>query len=227
MHCQECVNHVTQTLTNMPGIDKVECDLKSQQVSVLGSEAPSSIVSAIQSTGKDAILRGTGAPDSAAVCILESFTDNNAPVKGLARIVSVSPKRTLFDITLNGMPKGTYYASLRVSGDLSNGPLSTGSEKMELGLVDVAQELSTKDVLLSQTSGYSGQNFVSRDISISDLIGRSMTVSSHPTQVTKDSLVGVIARSAGAWENTKTVCSCSGKTLWEERSDAVNKGIRT
>ncbi|GHJ87113.1 hypothetical protein NliqN6_3515 [Naganishia liquefaciens] len=29
-------------------------------------------------------------------------------------------------------------------------------------------------------------------------------------------LAGVIARSAGAWGNEKTVCACSGKTMWEE-----------
>ncbi|CAJ0826137.1 20122_t:CDS:2 [Entrophospora sp. SA101] len=29
-------------------------------------------------------------------------------------------------------------------------------------------------------------------------------------------IAGIIARSAGAFENTKKVCSCSGKTLWEE-----------
>ncbi len=28
---------------------------------------------------------------------------------------------------------------------------------------------------------------------------------------------GVIARSAGLFENMKKICSCSGKTLWEER----------
>ena len=29
-------------------------------------------------------------------------------------------------------------------------------------------------------------------------------------------IAGIIARSAGAFENMKKVCSCSGKTLWEE-----------
>lgn len=38
-------------------------------------------------------------------------------------------------------------------------------------------------------------------------------------------VVGVVARSAGAWENSKVVCSCSGKTVWEEREEMVSKGI--
>ena len=31
---------------------------------------------------------------------------------------------------------------------------------------------------------------------------------------------GIIARSAGLFQNKKTVCTCSGKTIWEERMEA-------
>lgn len=40
-----------------------------------------------------------------------------------------------------------------------------------------------------------------------------------------DTVVGVVARSAGIWENEKMVCSCSGKTVWEERAEMIGKGI--
>ena len=30
---------------------------------------------------------------------------------------------------------------------------------------------------------------------------------------------GIIARSAGLFENEKRVCACTGKTLWEEREE--------
>lgn len=38
-------------------------------------------------------------------------------------------------------------------------------------------------------------------------------------------VVGVVARSAGVWENEKVVCGCSGKTVWEERGEAVTRGM--
>lgn len=38
-------------------------------------------------------------------------------------------------------------------------------------------------------------------------------------------VVGVVARSAGVWENEKVVCGCSGKTVWEERGEAVRRGM--
>lgn len=41
----------------------------------------------------------------------------------------------------------------------------------------------------------------------------------------KQEVVGVVARSAGVWENEKVVCGCSGKTVWEEREEMVRKGI--
>jgi copper chaperone for superoxide dismutase len=51
--------------TDQPiGIRKVTANLKDQLVSIEGTAAPSAIVEAIQSTGRDAILRGSGKSDS-------------------------------------------------------------------------------------------------------------------------------------------------------------------
>ncbi|CRJ98685.1 hypothetical protein BN1723_020843, partial [Verticillium longisporum] len=63
-----------------------------------------------------------------------------------------------------------------------------------------------------------------------EIIGRAMVVSKQddaaaPLKNDADTLVGVVARSAGMWDNDKTVCSCTGKTLWEERQDEVKKGM--
>lgn len=46
------------------GINKVDANLKDQLVLVEGTAAPSSIVTAIQQTGRDAILRGSGTSNS-------------------------------------------------------------------------------------------------------------------------------------------------------------------
>lgn len=74
-----------------------------------------------------------------------------------------------------------------------------------------------------------GAAFLDRPVQIWELIGRSVVVSREKdgrfATDDADTLVGVIARSAGVWENEKTVCSCSGKTVWEERKEAVEKGV--
>ncbi|CCH46186.1 Superoxide dismutase 1 copper chaperone [Wickerhamomyces ciferrii] len=219
--CQSCVDSVKQALSKVNGLTRFDIDLQNQRVSVEGITAPSTIIKAIQETGRDAIIRGTGQPNSAAVSILESFNEEDkfAPVKGLARIVSTNEGKLLVDITLNGLPKGTYYPSFRNSGDISKGASSTGGLFYEFPPIEVNEP--------SDLSGlYSGQNFISANLKITDLIGRSMIVSNLQNSINPSSLAGVIARSAGVWENDKQVCSCSGKTVWQERQDAQQHGVR-
>lgn len=218
-------------LAKVEGVQAVNCSVADQTVEVKGIAPPSHIVKAVQGIGKDAIVRGTGKPNSAAVSILESFldADQQRPVKGLARIVSVGAESTLFDISLNGLAKGKYHVAIQSSGDLSEGPMSTGPERLYLGEVNVAEgneETPTPGLDdIKALDGFHGAAYFRKQTGIADLIGRSMVVNQKRNVLEPSSLVGVIARSAGVWENTKTVCSCSGKTVWQEREDAVQKGV--
>ncbi|KAH6684220.1 superoxide dismutase [Halenospora varia] len=230
MTCEACVKDISGSLFKLSGIEKVEANLKDQLVTIEGTAAPSAIVSAIQATGRDAILRGTGASNSAAVCILETHsTTVSEKVRGLARMVQVAPSLTLIDLTIRGLSPGSYWASIRETGDISQGAVSTRgiwADSKEntikprgfLGTVQVG-----KDGI--------GSVFIDKPIQIWEMIGRGMVVSKQHDGKGKfeknddDTLVGVIARSAGVWDNDKTVCSCSGKTLWEERKDEVKKGM--
>lgn len=236
MECQHCVESVSDALKKVTGITKFDVNLKSNVVKTEGSAAPSEVVKAIQSIGKDAVIRGTGSPNSAAVCILESFDPKDIvqPVKGLARIVSVASDEIIVDLTVNGLPKGTYYPSIRQSGNLSQGALSTGGLHTALDAIDVSRPASVLTTINSlgakshqADDTYSGQAFLRAPLQINDLIGRSIILSKLRDKITPDSLCGVIARSAGVWENDKQVCSCSGKTLWQERQDSINKGLKT
>ena len=214
-----------------PGVAKIEANLKDQLFYIEGTAAPSSIVSAIESTGRDAILRGSGKSNSASVCILETHANGvSDPVRGLARMVQVSDSRTLVDLTLRGVSPGTYHATIREKGDISRGAASTG------GIWDAVKHL----VGFSQPRGMfgtvevgrdgRGSAFLDRPVSVWEIIGRSMVVSKQQHEGAfqsedPDTLVGVIARSAGVWDNEKTVCSCSGKTVWQERKEQVEKGM--
>lgn len=236
LECEACVESVSQALSPLGGISKYDIDLKNNLVTTEGSIPPSEIVKAIQGTGKDAIIRGTGQPNSAAVCILESFSPNDIshPVKGLARIVSVGENDLVIDLTVNGLTKGIYYPSIRSNGNLSQGALSTGRLFYELSPVEVDSpaDISTTINSLGAFTPreneplYSGQGFLQANLSINDLIGRSIILSRLKDETAPDSLCGVIARSAGVWENDKSVCSCSGKTVWQERVDALHRGVR-
>ena len=60
-----------------------------------------------------------------------------------------------------------------------------------------------------------------------EMVGRGVVVERLGEDKERENglVVGVVARSAGVWENEKMVCACSGKTVWEEREEMVGKGM--
>lgn len=228
LHCKTCIETVDDTLKEVSGVKNVDVDLQAQRIAVKGSAPPSAIVKALSNIGKDAIIRGSGMPDSAAVCILESFQpqDLDKPVKGLARIVEVARNQVVVDLTVNGVKRGFYFPLIRSTGDLSRGPLSTGSILRKLALFEACDFDETELKSEGESAEvFAGHIFISANLSVKDLIGRSMVLSTNEDRVNQHDICGVIARSAGAWENEKVVCSCSGKDLWQERQDAIRQGI--
>ncbi|KAF2672591.1 superoxide dismutase copper chaperone-like protein [Microthyrium microscopicum] len=230
MTCNSCVKEISEAVKDLAGISKIDADIAKQIVAIEGNAPPSAIVAAIQQTGRDAILRGSGAPNSAAVCILETHSSSvSDKVRGLARMVQVSPNLTIIDLSIRGISAGKYFASIRQAGDISRGPESTGDV---WDAKKAQQEGKTSRGLLGTlevSKNGIGSVFIDRPIQIWELIGRSMVVSRVQDgkfdKEDANTLVGVIARSAGVWDNDKTVCSCTGKTVWEERQEQVDKGM--
>lgn len=251
LSCEDCIKDVSKSLhelegryltnpsaeshstlpTTLPGIHNIRASLKDNLISITGNASPSSIVRAIESTGRDAILRGSGAAESAAVCILETHASNvTDAVRGLIRMVQVGPSMTILDMSLKGVSAGTYAVSVRETGDISRGAESVG------GVWDAVAAEKEKRVgkgvlgTIEVGRGGVGSVFLDRPVQIWEMIGRAVVVSRQREQdglkkEDPDTLVGVIARSAGVWDNDKTVCSCSGKTVWEERKEQQAKGM--
>jgi copper chaperone for superoxide dismutase len=145
-------------------------------------------------------------------------------------MVQVSATMTILDMTLKGVSPGTYNVTVRESGDISAGAASTGRIWDLLSAKKASPPRAAKGILGSIEVGKSGLGsvFLDRPIQIWEIIGRSIVVSQQTNQFNREdpnTFVGVIARSAGVWDNDKTVCSCSGKTVWEERKDQTAKGM--
>lgn len=195
--------------------------------------APSKISRALKDTGRTVIVRGQGVPDGqghsgAAVCIFDCYgTDPTATVpegkSGLARFVQVDADTCLIDLTIQGLKPGKHGIHIHESGDISEGWASTGdhfnpnNDKHgehigDLGNVEV------------DANGWGDLVLESGRIKVWDIIGRSMVVTENEDDLVTDKdgksgngiLCGIVARSAGAFENTKVVCACNGNTLWEE-----------
>ncbi|KAL8929393.1 MAG: hypothetical protein Q9172_000444 [Xanthocarpia lactea] len=247
LECEACVIEIKNALSKIQGITSTNFSIPSRLVSITSTAAPSTLISTIQSTGRDAILRGSGPSNSAAVCILEippsvastpssssSTTTNReiaqsnlygygSPVRGLARLIQLSPKLTLMDVTLTSLPKGRYSVSVRRTGDISRGAAS-------LGDVYYGEDGESEGVLgvLEVDENGRGNLVVEVGWRVWELVGRGMCV--QPIGADDGigrggELVGVVARSAGVWENEKVVCGCSGKTVWEERGEMVGRGM--
>ncbi|KAH6859568.1 Cu,Zn superoxide dismutase-like protein [Alternaria alternata] len=230
MTCQSCINDIEGSLQQLGGINKVTANLKDQLVSIEGTAAPSAIVEAIQATGRDAILRGSGRSDSAAVCILESHAPHvENKVRGLVRMVEVAPSMTIIDLSIRGLSPGTYHATIRESGNISDGPESTGAIWEHHKAKQEGKPCRGVFGTVQVGKGGVGSVFLDKPIHIWEMIGRSIVVAKEQDgkfdKNDPDTLVGVIARSAGVWDNDKTVCSCSGKTVWQEREEQRDRGM--
>lgn len=163
--------------------------------------------------------------------ILESFHEEDPEkmrnVRGLARMVQVSSTLTVIDLTVSGVSAGTYRATIREYGDLSDGATSSGPVWGAAKPSDAGRGLlGTVEV----GADGKGSSFIAHPFQVWEVIGHAMVLTRQddaegPLKNDADTLTGIIARSAGIWENDKTVCSCSGKTLWEEREDEKKKGM--
>ncbi|CBX99972.1 hypothetical protein IAQ61_002813 [Plenodomus lingam] len=230
MTCESCVKDIEGSLSQLSGITKVTANLQDQLVSIEGTAPPSAIVDAIQATGRDAILRGSGKSNSAAVCILESHASHvENKVRGLVRMVEVAPSMTIVDLSIRGLSPGTYHATVRESGDISQGPESTGSIWEAAQARKEGKPCRGIFGTVEVGKGGVGAVFWDKPIHIWEMIGRSIVVARQRDgkfdKNDPDTLVGVIARSAGVWDNDKTVCSCSGKTVWQEREEQRDRGM--
>lgn len=248
MTCEGCAKDVSGVLYKLPGVNRVDTNVKDQLVSIEGTAPPSVVVAAIEATGRDAVLRGSGASDASAVSILETYHQppsevangggatgawfNERMVRGLARMVQVSPTSTLVDLTLRGVAPGTYRASVREYGNLrdgasSTGPIWSGGQQTSGTSGHARGALGTVEV----GPDGRGSAFISLPFQVWEVTGHALVVTQQDEEGgaalknDADTVAGVIARSAGVWDNDKVVCSCTGKTLWEERKDEVTKGM--
>jgi copper chaperone for superoxide dismutase len=200
---------VSKVLSILPGINNFRVSLEHQSVLVEGSIAPSKITKAIRETGRAAILRGSGESGDglgAAVCILDMCrTDSPAQdVRGLARIVQLasSPPRTFVEVTMASYPAGLYDIVIRESGNLTRGVESAGRPMRVLGKVQVDDK------------GWGEWSGEVEDLEVWQVVGHALSV---------DKVAGVVARSAGVWDNMKKVCACSGRTIWEEHQEMAKQ----
>jgi copper chaperone for superoxide dismutase len=241
-------------LTMPADVTNVQIDQEEQRVVLETTGSIGKIAQELESsTGLSVRVRGLSGADAqegqqeSAVCIFQGLPPHER-VKGVMRVVSLAPRRTVFEASLSGLPsEGLFGVNVRTFGDISGGGQTTGPVLNKatasgdrffgfLGLMRRQEKSLAGSATLRLESEY---------LQVHEMIGRSMVLerlsdessgrlqtpmivsagsetpgemNAIPAGDDRAIAVGIIARSAGVFANTKRVCACSGKTLWEEET---------
>uniref|UniRef100_A0A8D0GLC5 Superoxide dismutase copper chaperone n=1 Tax=Sphenodon punctatus TaxID=8508 RepID=A0A8D0GLC5_SPHPU len=236
MSCQGCVAAVQSSLQGVAGLHVLDVQLGSQTVLVETRLSTEKVRELLESTGRRAVLKGMGGivPHNlgAAVAVLSGTRG----VQGVVRFLQVSQERCLVDGTIDGLAPGLHGLHVHEFGDITSFCDSCGDHfnpdgDHHGGPLDMHRHAGDLGNVQANDSGRASFRMEDSQLKVSDVIGRSLVVdagaddlgrSSHPlSKVSGNSgervACGIIARSAGLFENPKQICACDGVTLWEER----------
>lgn len=211
MKCLACKEKIVKELSAFDSIKIDEIDVDKQSLVLLMNEkSPSTleIQDIIENKLKlNTIIRGTG-NFIAAVCEL-SGSKNSPNVIGVIRFIQNAKQQCLIDAVIDGLePTKHYQLNIHEYGDLSDPNYATIGNKLH----SIEKDIAPTDKKL----------IVKKKIHCFDLpsmIGRSLAIETNK----KIAGAGIIARASKILDNTKKICACSGKTLWQERETKILK----
>jgi copper chaperone for superoxide dismutase len=91
-------------------------------------------------------------------------------------MVEVAPSMTIVDLSIRGLSPGTYHATVRESGDISEGPESTGAVWEALQAKKEGKPCRGIFGTVEVGKGGVGAVFLDKPIHIWEMIGRSIVV---------------------------------------------------
>jgi len=185
----------------------------------------------------------SSSPLSAAVAMMYPslyFGPIDKNVQGVTRFVQIDDKTCVVEGTIDGLTPGMHGLHVHECGDLSRGCDSTGDHFNPHGFphgapTDAQRHAGDLGNVVADASGRASFRLVDKVLNVGDIIGRSLVVkegvddlgrgtsldSKTDGAAGKGIACGIIARSAGLFDNPKKICACDGKTLWDERGDAT------
>lgn len=218
MTCQGCADAVTNVLSGVDGINKVSIDLGVERVVVETTLPSLKILELIESTGKMAVLQGMGSSQT-----LKHKGAGVAQVSGngsmgVIRFLQADDNICIIEGTIDGLNSATHKLFIHEEGNLSSGcdscgDIFKGNFTTSLGSKYYG-DLGSVDV---NSNGRAVFNIVSPIVKVPDVIGRSLVI--HDSSNSERVSCGIIARSAGLFENEKRICLCDGTTLWDEKNN--------
>ncbi|XP_078132528.1 copper chaperone for superoxide dismutase isoform X2 [Sander vitreus] len=239
MTCESCAVKVRAALEGKPGVTSVSIDVGKEEVLVESALTSAEVQALIESTGRRAVLKGIGGLEQdlgSAVAMLAGV----GKIQGVVRFLQLSEERCLIDGTIDGLEPGPHGLHVHTLGDLTLGCLSCGEHynpfgRQHGGPGDSERHVGDLGNIVAGPDGRASFRQEDRQLKVWDVIGRSLVVDTaeddlgrgnHPlSKQTGNSgerlACGIIARSAGLFQNPKQICACDGVTLWEERDRPI------
>ncbi|KAM4721485.1 copper chaperone for superoxide dismutase isoform 2-T2 [Rhinophrynus dorsalis] len=236
MTCEKCVNAVKNSLQDVKGVTDVSISLESKMVLVETTLLAQEVQRLLESTGRSAVLKGMGSRESKNLGAAVAMMSGEGPIQGVVRFLQVSDNICVIEGTLDGLSPGLHGIHIHEFGDLSDACESCGEHynpdgNSHGGPGEVDRHVGDLGNIFASDYGRATFRLEDKRLKVWDIIGRSLVVDEgeddlgyggHPlSKITGNSgkrlACGIIARSAGLFENDKQICSCDGVTIWEER----------
>uniref|UniRef100_A0A6I8PGW3 Superoxide dismutase copper chaperone n=2 Tax=Ornithorhynchus anatinus TaxID=9258 RepID=A0A6I8PGW3_ORNAN len=236
MSCESCVDAVQKSLQDVAGVQGVEVDLMAQSVLVKTTLPSTQVQALLESTGRQAILKGMGNSLLRNLGAAVAMMGGTGPVQGVVRFLQVSPDCCLIEGTIDGLEPGPHGLHVHQYGDVTQNCASCGEHFNPTGAShggprDPQRHLGDLGNVYADAQGRAVFRMEDEQLKLWDVIGRSLVVDAgeddlgrggHPlSKISGNSgerlACGIIARSAGLFQNPKQICTCDGLTMWEER----------
>nr|XP_040035599.1 copper chaperone for superoxide dismutase-like [Gasterosteus aculeatus aculeatus] len=239
MSCESCAVKVRAALEGKQGVSSVSVDVGEERVLVESSLTSAEVQALIEGTGRRAVLKGIGGSEhdlGTAVAMLAG----GGRIQGVVRFLQLSEQCCLIDGTVDGLQPGPHGLHVHTLGDLTQDCLSCGEHynpfgRQHGGPGDSERHVGDLGNIVAGPDGRASFRQEDSQLKVWDVIGRSLVVDageddlgrghhalSKQTGNSGERLAcGIIARSAGLFQNPKRICACDGVTLWEERDRPI------
>ncbi|KAL4702024.1 hypothetical protein ACJJTC_013541 [Scirpophaga incertulas] len=197
---------------------------------------PSSVVleEISRTSGRRAVLQGFGDTQSAVAMV----SGHNQTIMGVVRLLQTEDT-FVADGCIDGLPPHSIHGlHVHDAGDLSEGCSSIGGHYNPLGTPHGgpsnptdARHAGDLGNIVTDGNGRATFRIVDNVLKVWDVIGRSIAISEKEDDLGKGTsptskldgdsgkpiACGIIARSAGIFQNPKRICACDGVVVWDER----------
>jgi len=240
MTCGKCEKKVSASLESA-GVRDYFIDVPSQKVLVTSSKTSDELREVIESTGKIAVLTGSGGGKVRGAAVAMLGIDGNFLTdgpKGVVRLTQLDNDKCVVEGTVDGLSPGQHGLAIHETGDTSQGCHSLGGHYNPRGVRhgspkngETERHVGDLGNISAGDDGRARFRIVDSVIKVWDVIGRSLVVSTNQddlglggdaTSLTNGNCgpglaCGVIARAAAVGQNNKKICACDGVTIWDER----------